>query len=326
MKESDIRNKDKFEEYLKLVREDTQAFFKDKRGFEDVPCVACGSKDYKEAFEKWGFKYVLCEDCGTLYANPRPSREELMAFYIGSRSAIFWINEFFLPMIESRREKIFKPRAELIAARIPVKTTGLLGDIGAGFGLFLEELRILIPGFKFVAIEPSAMMAGICRQKGFEAVEKAIEDIEDKERFDFLSAFELLEHLYDPRVLFKKACRMLKQGGFFLLTSLNCEGFDIRVLWDKSRNIYPPHHINFFNTRSLKRSLEEDGFCVEELTTPGKLDLNIVENAARDGLLGEERFWRTFLDNAKGPAKDEFQRFLAENGFSSHMMALARKR
>lgn len=326
MKESDIRNRGSFDRYLELAEEDCRSFFKDRERLTTVACVSCGSSRFKPQFEKSGFTYVLCDDCGTLYANPRPSSEDLAAFYKKSKSATFWINDFFLPMIESRREKIFKPRAQLVAQKVSACNISVLGDIGSGFGLFLEEMKKILPGTKYVAVEPSSDMAKICMDKGFDVIDKAIEDISGIEgKFDFLSAFELVEHLYEPQALFRNVYKMLKPSGLFLATTLNCEGFDVQALWERSKNIYPPQHINFFNPRSLKKALEDNGFYVEELTTPGRLDWNIVENSIKDGAVRPERLWLNFSKNANQRAKEDFQVFLADHGLSSHMMVLARK-
>jgi len=161
---------------------------------------------------------------------------------------------------EARREKIFRPRAAYVAERLPALAGETIGDIGAGFGLFLEELRTFWPRASMVAIEPSPQMAAICQSKGFEVVQTAIEELAGQEgRFGLVSAFELLEHLHEPRLLMEKVYRLLRPGGYFLATTLNGEGFDIQVLWENSKSVYPPHHLNFFNPRSLTRLCTEAG-------------------------------------------------------------------
>ena len=44
-------------------------------------------------------------------------------------------------MAEARREKIFRPRAQKVAEMLVDVSDPVVGDIGAGFGLFLEELK-----------------------------------------------------------------------------------------------------------------------------------------------------------------------------------------
>lgn len=326
MKESEIRNETAFRQYLQLVTEEVDIYFKDKKRFYLVPCVACSSQSFHPEFEKQRFSYVLCDNCQTLYVNPRPFPEDLARFNTQSKSVDFWVNNFFLPMLESRREKIFKPMARWVTHKLGELGAKVVGDIGAGYGIFLEEMKNINPEIKAMAIEPNRRMTQICRDKGFETINSAIEDIEGLEnKFDFLCAFELVEHLFEPTILFRKAYSMLKAGGLFLLSTLNCQGFDIQILWEKSKNIYPPHHINFFNPRSLKKVLRQCGFYIEEITTPGRLDWDIVENAIKDNTIGQERFWLNFAEYADDDTKEDFQLFLSSHNLSSHMMVLVRK-
>lgn len=139
MKEEEIRRRSVFNRYLQLIREDVQTIFTDNSKSIEIGCPACGSKSYQSQFEKLGFTYVLCSNCGTLFVNPRPSAQLLMEFYTKSRSARFWVREFFKPMAEARREKIFWPRAEYIRDTPPEMSKGVIGDIGADFGLFLKD-------------------------------------------------------------------------------------------------------------------------------------------------------------------------------------------
>ncbi|MFZ5447604.1 MAG: class I SAM-dependent methyltransferase [Thermodesulfobacteriota bacterium] len=326
MKEADIRNPATFARYLELVQEDVNRLFGDQAHFESVGCPACGGQNHEPEFTKVGFRYVTCKDCGTLFANPRPAPEKLKEFYVNSRSSIYWVEEFFLPMVEARREKIFRPRAAYVAERLPTLKEEKVGDIGAGFGLFLEELRSFWPQAAMVAIEPSAQMANICRSKGFEVIQTTIEELPGQEGgFGLVSAFELLEHLHEPRLLLEKACQLLRPGGYFLATTLNGEGFDIQVLWEKSKSVFPPHHLNFFNPRSLAGLCAAAGLTVEEITTPGQLDWNIVENALNLDGVGTDRFWQVVARTGSETCKQELQSWLSRHGFSSHMRIIARR-
>ncbi len=326
MKEQDIRPYDALARYLELVREDIARYFPDSRQFDNVDCPACDGRQHAYEFEKIGFRYVTCQACGTLFANPRPTAARLREFYLDAPSSRYWIDGFFRPVAEARREKIFRPRADYVAERLPALSGGTVGDIGAGFGLFLEELRKLWPNSNLVAIEPSAEMAAICRSKGLEVAQVTIEAIQGYDgRFDLLTAFELVEHLYEPRVLVERAFRLLRPGGYFLATTLNGEGFDIQVLWEQSKSVFPPHHLNFFNPNSLARLCESAGFLIEEVSTPGQLDWDIVQGAILKDGVDAGRFWSLLARDGKESAKREFQSWLSQQGLSSHMRIVARK-
>lgn len=326
MKEQDIRNHDAFARYLELIREDIAHYFPDPREFRFVACPACGGQMHTPEFTKLGFRYVSCERCGTLFVNPRPTADMLKVFYLDSPSSRYWIEGFFLPVSEARREKIFRPRAKYVAERLSHLSEGTVGDVGAGFGLFLEELSKLWPTSHMVAIEPSSEMAQICRSKGLDVAQTTIEELEGYDgRFHLLTAFELLEHLYEPRAMVEKALRLLRPGGYFLATTLNGKGFDIQVLWEHSKSVFPPHHLNFFNPRSLAGLCEDVGLLVEEVSTPGQLDWDIVEGAIMKDDVDAGRFWSLLASDGDEAAKSAFQSWLSQHGLSSHMRIVARR-
>lgn len=326
MKEEEIRKRSVFNRYLELVREDVQTIFADKSKFIEIGCSACGSKSYQSQFEKLGFTYVLCSTCGTLFVNPRPSAQLLMEFYTKSRSASFWIREFFKPVAEARRGKIFRPRTEYVRDTFPGMLNRVVGDIGTGFGLFLEELAKLWSSTRLVAIEPSPEMASICKDKGLEVIPCALEDVRGWDnQFDLLTCFALFEHLYNPSEFVRKVWHLLRPGGYLLLTTLNDEGFDIQILWEKSKTVSPPHHLNFFNPRSIAKLLQSNDFIVEKIDTPGKLDWDIVEGMYREEGIDPGHFWRLVAEKAEPAAKSSLQTWISENGFSSHMRVLANK-
>lgn len=326
MKEEEIRRREALDKYQQLVAEDCRRLCGDKDQFIQVNCPACNSQTYNPEFVKNGFEYVTCGSCQTLFARTRPPLATLNQFYTQSASTKYWVNEFFKPVAQARREKIFRPRARFIVDRFGADREWLVGDIGAGFGLFLEELRQLWPASSYIAIEPSPEMAGLCRNAGFQVECCALEDLQGfGGRFDLLTAFELLEHLYDPHFFLKTAFRLLKPGGRLLLTTLNGEGFDIQILWERSKSIYPPCHINFFNPDSLAILLKSAGLAVAELDTPGKLDWDIVEGIIMATDIEVGRFWRLLAQKGSDKCKQDLQRWISEHRFSSHMRALARK-
>jgi 2-polyprenyl-3-methyl-5-hydroxy-6-metoxy-1,4-benzoquinol methylase len=327
MKEEDIRKREIFNRYLDLVKEDVKTIFNKKDVYIEKTCPACDSHDHDVQFTKNGFRYVLCRVCDTLFVNPRPSFEQLTKFYTDSRSGNYWVEEFFLPVAEIRREKLFKPRALSVNREILLKKGALVGDIGAGFGIFLEELKKVSAELTLIAIEPSLKMARICEGKGLKVIPSAIEDVAGwDDKFDLLTAFELFEHLYEPGLFLEKVWRLLTPGGHLLFTTLNGEGFDIQILWERSKSVSPPHHLNFFNPLSARILLEKKGFVVESVTTPGKLDWDIIEGMRREEGVEIGRFWGNVSLKASDTAKEELQSWISGNNLSSHMKVLARKR
>ncbi|MBM3249749.1 MAG: class I SAM-dependent methyltransferase [Candidatus Omnitrophica bacterium] len=327
MKEKDIRDKDKLKLYLKLVQEDCKAFLNSKKALVKVKCPACQEDKHILEFKKSCFEYVTCLNCSTLYAKTRLSFDSLKEFYGRSASTDFWVKEFFMPVAEARREKIFRPRAEFITEYFGKDPAWQIGDIGAGFGLFLDELHKLWGQSSYIAIEPSLEQAELCGKLDLKAECSTLEELKGYDNsFNLLTAFELFEHLYDPSVFLSSVYRLLKKGGWLFLTTLNGEGFDIRILWEDSKAIYPPCHINFFNPGSIRHLLTREGFEAVKIETPGQLDWDIVEGAIVNDSIKLGKFWETFARKGKSEAKDELQDWIRRNNLSSHMRVLARKK
>ena len=326
MKESEIRNINVLNEYLKLVEKDVKSLF-DFNSFVTINCPSCLGNSFVSEFRKSGFQYVSCRDCHMLFVNPRPPFAALNKFYSDSPSTNFWVEKFFKPMAESRRDKVFRPRAEYACKIFDTKKGAVIGDIGAGFGLFLEELRRILPFNEYIAIEPSLQMSNICEKNGFKVKRLCLEEICDMEdKFDALTAFELVEHLFDPAAFLKKAHSLLKPGGHLFFTTLNAKGFDILVLWEKSKSVSPPHHLNFFNPSAIKILLERLDFDIVEISTPGKLDWDIVENMIKDNAYDAGRFWNYLSHEGNETCKRDLQNWISENNLSSHMRVLVRRK
>jgi SAM-dependent methyltransferase len=328
MKETEIRPKELFHKYLELSAADTETYFISSQR-NDLPCPACGNQTSQPAFEKSGFGYTVCRSCQTLYQNPRPPLEEFSRFYQESPSARYWAKEFFPAIAEIRREKLFKPKVMELARLCQNENfkPAVVADVGAGFGLFLEEWRNLFPDTRTIAIEPNPEMADLCREKKLEVIECFAEQASSLYgHVDLLVALEVIEHVHDPLVFCNSLNHLLCAGGRLLLTGLSIDGFDTQVLWEHAKSISPPHHINFMSILGFERLLSRAGFSNICVFTPGKLDVDIVNGAVAENpdVLKNNRFVRHLLGRNDSTLK-KFQEFLSEHQLSSHCWVWASK-
>lgn len=296
--------------------------------FVEVPCPACGGDEARPAFEKWGFRYAACGRCGTLYMSPRPSPEVMAAYYADSENYRYWAERIFPASEASRREKIHRPWLEQIAGYcerygVPL---GTLVEVGPGFGTFAS-----LAGEAFervVAVEPTPELAQACRARGVEVVEKPVEEVTDEvEAADAVCAFEVIEHLFEPRRFLEQCARLTRTGGLLVLSCPNGQGFDISLLGPVSLAV-DPEHVNLFNPKSLSLLVESCGFEVLEVTTPGRLDAEFVHDAVAQGRfdVSHDPFLKRVLVDEWERLGWPFQQFLAEHGLSSHMWLAGRRR
>ena len=324
MKEEEIRPKKIFDEYLRLAKQDAVTYFATVPRVSGT-CPACTAAG-QHAFSKDGFDYESCAQCHTLFVNPRPVADAFSRYYTEAPSARFWATTFYRETAEARREKLWKPKARLIQECLErhQAVAHTVIDIGGGFGLFGEEMRSL-SGRPVTVIEPGPHLASVCREKSLPVIEKfleqvAVSDLPAGPRA-FVS-FELFEHLHDPSAFLRKLAELMNAGDLFVFTTLSGAGVDIQALWADSKSVSPPHHLNFLNPRSVAVLLRRVGFEALEVTTPGKLDVDILVN---NQALIKDRFWRTFAATATEAERAQWQSLIAASGWSSHMMVVCRK-
>ncbi len=328
MKEYQIRPKDLYKEYIRLIEEDAKML--GGRGVM-VPCPGCGNDDTQLLFEKNGFPYDHCGKCNTFFCNPRPPMEDLECFYKDTASARYW-NEVLWPVVEeARRTEIFAPRVKQIRGyceKHGIRLNRVL-DIGAGNGVFLEEFRNQMPDAEFRAIDPGSTAVEKCREKGFEVYQGTAELMKEWQGWaDLVVSFEVLEHAHDPMQFVSAGRRFMAPGGVVLMTTLNQEGGDLRLLRERSGQVLPPLHINFMSVAGFRSLFARAGFLEINTQTPGRLDVDIVSNAVEEGLLGREElcpFLDWLIHQADENLKRDFQCFLADSGMSSHIWIWARK-
>ncbi len=329
MKESDIRPQSLLDEYLRLSAADAERFFSDRKRRVHRPCPGCGEARTIGAFEKNGFTVARCPSCATLYVTHVPEPDRLAEFYRDSPSQKYWAEVFFPSVAEARRIKIFRPRVERVRALLADSgaTPATIVDVGAGAGMFLEECRTAGLGGTWRAVEPNAILARTCRDKGFETFAGFAADAASswKGAADLVTAFEVVEHLTDPAAFLRDIAALARPGGFLLLSGICGTGFDVLTLGARANAVFPPHHLTFFSRRGVSTLLGRCGLAEVAFLTPGQLDVDIVRNAcADDPSAVADPFLRHLLFAADDAQRDKFQNFLAAAGLSSHMWIVAR--
>jgi SAM-dependent methyltransferase len=137
-------------------------------------------------------------------------------------------------------------------------------DLGCGTGEFLFVIQNL--GYEVYGVDFNGKAINIAKNHlGINNVysDDVLHFLEDKkEEYDVITAFEIIEHLNDPKKLIELVHQALKPGGYFALSLPNRERYFGRIdpkieSWD-----FPYQHLTRWNVESLKRFIKNHGFEV----------------------------------------------------------------
>ena len=323
-----IRPDDLMTEAKRLREESGQLFWKRHHSqFIERPCPACASEG-TFAFKKYGFPHCLCTHCKTLYVTPRPDDSLLDRYYNTYPAPHYW-TQVLLQTDSTRKALQYRPRAQKIISLIKQhlrQTPDLAVDIGAGSGAFALALKHEAYFASVLAMDISREAVEKCRKAGLDARIGSADMLEESS-VDYIALNDIIEHLPEP-VLFLETCRRaLKPGGLLSIACPNGEGFDFQIMKEHTVNIAPPEHLQYFNPYAITVLLNGAGFETAAVETPGILDVEIVERSAANGecSLADNTYIQYLLTQCNEKVKQNFQRFLAENKLSSHMLVLAKK-
>lgn len=324
LREDEIRPEPLYREYQALLESDSQALFQDKQALIAVNCPGCEGRPVV-AFERWGAQYCRCPACDSLFVSPRPSEGRLGAFYQESGAVRFWRQKFTTATAEARNHRLFQPRFHWL---LSVKdqycpSAEVVVDYHSKYPGFLETL-CNSGEFRRVAILRPDFGSGDW------SMPAGIEQAEEPQRLNgqagLFTAFEVLERLFDPRTFLNQAREVCLPGGILVLTTTTCSGFEYQVLGAHAPNLNPPDRLNLFSIETLTRMLEECGFELLELSTPGRLDVEIVRKTLEaNPELPVSSFWRYFFQHRGEGARHSLQEFLQQYQLSSHVRVAARK-
>ncbi len=191
-----------------------------------------------------------CRRCDTLYADPAPDPDWLLARY---REA-----DFASGVEAGYAARTYARLLRTVLGQLDDRVGAL--DIGAGDGAFLAEL--LAVGFTEVCgIEPSAapVAAAAPSVRPLLCQDVFRPDVFPPEHFRLVSCLQTIEHASDPLGICREAFRLLKPGGVFLLVGHNRRACSAWLLGRRSP-IYDVEHLQLFSRPSLGRLLGSAGF------------------------------------------------------------------
>lgn len=139
-------------------------------------------------------------------------------------------------------------------------------DLGCGRGDFLRHLRRKYPELSLVGLDISSQDL----QDGIQFVQGDVLSLEFPRQFDVVVSLAVIEHMIDVQAFMKRLYLCTAPGGLVIVSTIN----DRSALYAAARllkrvhfqkpidQLYSRHHLNHFNTQSLRRLLNASGLSV----------------------------------------------------------------
>jgi len=321
---SDLRPPTLLSDFHQASVEEAKSRFAGPEKVVAVDCPACSSADQRAAFTKNGFRYVECGCCGSLYVSPRPRKSALEEYYTTSEAAQLRVRYFTRDAAEARRIHVHNVRAAWVAQTLDdlggPKTATYL-DVGTICPQLIKAVASLGWFQTLLSFEPfpalprdTLLTADVVVTESPTGVAAA-------------TAFEWLEHQFSPFSLLCRIREALVEGGALFITLRGISGFDLQVLWDAAEYIFVPEHLNLLSVEGARILLERAGYEIVELSTPGQLDLELIQQVCKENRdVRLPRFLEYLFAKRGEAALRDFQEFLQKHTLSSHIRVAAIKK
>jgi len=272
-------------------------------------CNYCGGRDFDLLAQDTRFEkhdVLQCKKCGLVFLKKDAGKGEVERFYSDE-----YRQDPNLPVLsaaEHFNDKVTihdsETRIEFITGHLNLKGKKVL-EIGSASGSLLEKLKE--KGAAEVAgIELGKAFSDYARGRGFQIYTSSIEQLDLKNHFDVIVTFHTLEHVYDPKSVFRAIYGALKPGGWFLGEVPNQNDWRIQIFHDElvKRLHYDPNHYYYFAPETLTNYLKASGFSGIKLETVERYNSmvqlrNILSGNNRASNLSDTMKKYIFPPNAK---------------------------
>lgn len=240
------------------------------------PCPVCGGfrfrvlgrcKDYLVSGEE--FSLHRCVDCGFIQTGNPPNAENLGAYYKsknymphsdtsrGVTSTLFRL----------ARNRMLKQKISWVERSLGGMLPSSLLDVGAGTGYFADQIRRLDCDVVAVEVDDDAR-ALVAQRIGLDrsfAHISALPKVYEKDAFQVITLWHVLEHIPDLDAHLSAFYQMLKPGGALVLALPNSTSFDARHYKRMWAAYDVPRHLWHFSFNTLSALVSRYGFALSSV-------------------------------------------------------------
>jgi 2-polyprenyl-3-methyl-5-hydroxy-6-metoxy-1,4-benzoquinol methylase len=205
---------------------------------------------------------VQCSNCGLVRTNPRPTQVALTELYT---------NEYYsreIPDLQglSSKLKIFAMKysfswlyPRLIPFKIPQNAS--ICDIGCGSGQWLGLMRSAYPDAKLYGYEIDKETASIATKlcRGEVHYGDLLNNGWSSNSFDFITFWDVFEHVDNPKTLIEEVARLLKPNGTVVILYPNFSSIYSKVFKQFWWALLFDQHLYHFSRETLTQVIQSSG-------------------------------------------------------------------
>lgn len=275
------------------------------------------------------FDVVRCAGCGLMRTDPRPTPGSI-GFYYPPGYGPHQVTAGVAGVDKSTLRRIGERLIDFHADCIPPLPPGRMLEIGCATGNFLA--RMAARGWEVRGVEFVESAAARARARGFEVSVGRIEDQDlGTGKFDLVTAWMVVEHLYEPVLALSKLRSAAAPDGWLAISVPDAGNWGMRAFGDNWYALGTPIHLFHYTRQTITAVLEKSGWKVERILSQRILSdyLASLANVADDVRPGSQviarlRRWSHNPTLASNLALYPAALLLAALGQTGRMTVLAR--
>lgn len=286
-------------------------------GMKKFRCIHIGTRDVP------GMKVLKCISCGCVqlesreynteenYANGGMLRGRGYNVLSDDHTDLDW--NAWVKQTEADDERRFQQLSALCAGKNVL-------EFGCGSGGFLRKIKNLAASVTGIELMDEARKR--LEEEGISVYKR----LDDKQKYDVICMFHVIEHLNDPDSILKSLRQHMKAGGIFvcetcnaddaLITKYHCRAFADFTYWSA--------HVFLYNSETLEKLMLRNGFLTVHNSQIQRYPLANHLYWLANGEPGGHVKWKDFCDQA---LDEQYARMLADRKVSDTLwyMGMAEK-
>lgn len=228
-------------------------------------CVACQSLVHRCLFQLRGYRVLQCTVCGLAWLAGDTSGVPAIyseRYFVGNTPEGY--GDYFA--LKPALQHTFSKRIEKLE-RLGLTRDSSLLEVGCGPGLFLELAQRHFA--EVCGVEISEFAVKYAREQlGLAVLNAPFEQgTMQGKTFDAVVLWDVLEHLPDPYAALCEVRRVLRPGGWCVLSTGNIASLAARLSGSRWHLLNIPEHLFYFTPNSVRRLLGRCGLQVERISS-----------------------------------------------------------